>query len=95
VLREDAGPSAFSPLPAHERGGFAGYGGARDPGTGPLIEARAEPRRAQSCPYEIGQRIFHQKFGYGIITGMEGDRLTIEFEHTGTKRIMAGFVKAA
>ncbi len=95
VLREDAGPSGFSPSPVHERSGFAGYGGARDPGTGPVIEARAEPRRAEPCPYEIGQRIFHQKFGYGIITGMEGDRLTIEFEHTGTKRIMAGFVQAA
>lgn len=39
-----------------------------------------------------GNRVFHQKFGYGRITGVDGDKLDIDFEKAGTKRVMASFV---
>ncbi|WP_298492119.1 ATP-dependent helicase [uncultured Maritimibacter sp.] len=42
-----------------------------------------------------GDRIFHQKFGYGYVMGIEGDKLDIEFEHAGSKKIVAKFVVAA
>ena len=39
-----------------------------------------------------GNRVFHQKFGYGRITGVDGDKLDIDFEKACTKRVMASFV---
>jgi DNA helicase-2/ATP-dependent DNA helicase PcrA len=43
--------------------------------------------------YQLGQRIFHQKFGYGMILSMDGDKLEISFEKAGKKKVMAGFVE--
>ncbi|NQU57489.1 MAG: ATP-binding domain-containing protein, partial [Rhodospirillales bacterium] len=40
-----------------------------------------------------GQRVFHQKFGYGAILAIDGDKLEISFEKAGTKKVMAGFVE--
>ena len=45
--------------------------------------------------FTTGERVFHQKFGYGIITGIEGDKLDIEFEKAGEKKVVAKFVTAA
>jgi DNA helicase II / ATP-dependent DNA helicase PcrA len=42
--------------------------------------------------YVIGDRVFHQKFGYGEIVGLEGDKLHIEFDHAGSKMIVARWV---
>ena len=42
--------------------------------------------------YGIGERVFHQKFGYGTIVAMEGDKLEIDFEHSGLKNIVARWV---
>ena len=43
--------------------------------------------------YQLGQRVFHQKFGYGMILSMDGDKLEISFEKAGKKKVMAGFVE--
>lgn len=40
----------------------------------------------------LGQRVFHQKFGYGEIVEIEGNKLEIEFEAAGRKRVMDSFV---
>jgi DNA helicase-2/ATP-dependent DNA helicase PcrA len=40
----------------------------------------------------IGQRVFHQKFGYGAIAAIEGNKLEIDFDHAGRKRVMDSFV---
>ncbi len=45
--------------------------------------------------YVTGERVFHQKFGYGEIVGIEGDKLEIDFEHSGLKRIVARWVVPA
>ena len=45
--------------------------------------------------FEVGTRVFHQKFGYGAITAIEGDKLTIAFEKTGEKRVVASYVTVA
>jgi DNA helicase-2/ATP-dependent DNA helicase PcrA len=39
-----------------------------------------------------GQRVFHQKFGYGEIIGIEGDKLVIEFDKAGSKHVVARFI---
>ncbi|THG38634.1 DNA helicase II [Sphingomonas olei] len=40
----------------------------------------------------VGLRVFHQKFGYGTIEEIEGNKLEIEFEKAGRKRVMDSFV---
>ena len=40
----------------------------------------------------LGQRVFHSKFGYGIIAVIEGNKLEIDFEHAGRKRVLDSFV---
>ncbi|MEQ9176457.1 MAG: DNA helicase II, partial [Alphaproteobacteria bacterium] len=42
--------------------------------------------------HEMGERVFHQKFGYGAIIGIEGDKLEIDFEKAGVKKVVARFV---
>lgn len=43
----------------------------------------------------IGMRVFHEKFGYGEIADIEGNKLEIEFEAAGHKRIVDSFVTIA
>jgi DNA helicase-2/ATP-dependent DNA helicase PcrA len=45
--------------------------------------------------FSMGERVFHQKFGYGAVIGIEGDKLEIEFEKAGTKKVVSRFVAAA
>ncbi|MEY8830529.1 ATP-dependent helicase [Sedimentitalea sp. XS_ASV28] len=45
--------------------------------------------------FTIGERVFHQKFGYGAITGIEGDKLEIDFEKAGSKKVVARFVSTS
>ncbi len=42
--------------------------------------------------YVQGDRVFHQKFGYGTVMGIEGDKLDIEFDKAGAKKVVAKFV---
>ena len=39
--------------------------------------------------------MFHDKFGYGDVVGQEGNKLEIEFEASGRKRVIDSFVKPA
>jgi DNA helicase-2/ATP-dependent DNA helicase PcrA len=43
----------------------------------------------------IGMRVFHTKFGYGEIVEIEGNKLEIEFEQAGKKRVLDSFVSIA
>ena len=45
--------------------------------------------------FTVGDRVFHQKFGYGNVAEIEGDKLEIAFEKAGTKKVVARFVRAA
>lgn len=42
-----------------------------------------------------GDRVFHDKFGYGKIIHIDGHKLDIAFEKSGTKRVMDSFVEKA
>ncbi len=54
-------------------------------------EASARPARALKVP--VGARVFHQKFGYGRVIAAEDDRLDIDFETSGEKRVLDRFVE--
>ena len=43
----------------------------------------------------LGARVFHDKFGYGMVTAQEGNKLEIDFESAGPKRVIDSFVKLA
>ncbi len=45
--------------------------------------------------FTIGDRVFHQKFGYGEVVEIEGDKLGVEFDKAGSKKLIAKFVTAA
>jgi DNA helicase-2/ATP-dependent DNA helicase PcrA len=63
----------------------------------------SQPREARnmvidgtSVPaFEVGARVFHQKFGYGRISLVEGDKLFIEFEKSGARHVVAKFIVPA
>ena len=59
-------------------------------------EARHMTIDATAVPaYDLGVRVFHQKFGYGAVIGTEGDKLEIAFDKAGVKKVVAKFVSAA
>ena len=41
----------------------------------------------------VGARVFHEKFGYGVVAGQEGNKLEIDFEQAGRKRVIDSFIK--
>ncbi|MBL4543747.1 MAG: UvrD-helicase domain-containing protein [Rhodobacteraceae bacterium] len=45
--------------------------------------------------FGLGDRVFHQKFGYGAVTGIEGDKLEIAFDKAGVKNVVASYVTGA
>jgi len=63
----------------------------------------AQPRESRSvvidldavAAFEGGDRVFHQKFGYGTVTAIEGDKLDVAFDKAGAKKVVAKFVVAA
>jgi DNA helicase-2/ATP-dependent DNA helicase PcrA len=60
----------------------------------------AQPREARHVvidgaavsAYGEGDRVFHTKFGAGTVTYVEGDKLDVNFDHAGMKKIVARFV---
>ncbi len=66
---------------------------ARRPRTIEAWEQPSRPPRPDAIP--VGARVFHQKFGYGRVTGSEDDRLDIDFETSGAKRVLDRFVEKA
>ena len=43
--------------------------------------------------FEVGARVFHQKFGNGNVTAVDGNKLTIHFDKAGEKRVVDSFVE--
>jgi DNA helicase-2/ATP-dependent DNA helicase PcrA len=64
-----------------------------------LIDGARVPQRGQEIRkvggFAVGDRVFHQKFGYGTVRTVEDNRLTIDFEHAGAKKVMDAFVERA
>jgi DNA helicase-2/ATP-dependent DNA helicase PcrA len=64
-----------------------------------LIESARVPLRGQEIRkvggFSVGDRVFHQKFGYGTVQRVEDNKLAINFEHAGEKKVMDAFVERA
>ena len=67
-------------------------------GGGRTIEGTAfdvTPRTRPNAPFQPGARVFHQKFGYGTVKFVETDKLEINFDRAGTKKVLDSFVVRA
>jgi DNA helicase-2/ATP-dependent DNA helicase PcrA len=67
-------------------------------GGGPLtiegdLVARSVDLGNDRSAFDIGERVFHLKFGYGAIVDIEGNKLSIEFEKAGRKKVLESFIK--
>ena len=61
-------------------------------GEGRLI-ATADPKAASG--WSRGDRVFHQKFGYGQVRAVEGNKLVVSFDKAGEKKVIDTFVEKA
>ncbi len=61
-------------------------------GDGRLI-ATADP--SASSGWTRGTRVFHQKFGYGLVKAVEGNKLVVAFDKAGEKKVIDTFVERA
>jgi len=63
----------------------------------PLIEGSPVPQRGHELRrvggFATGDRIFHQKFGYGTVRAVEDNKLAISFDKAGDKMVMDAFVE--
>ena len=48
--------------------------------------------RSQPSLFSIDERVFHQIFGMGTVTAVDGDKVDINFDHAGTKKVIARFL---
>ena len=64
---------------------------AREPITidGTLVAAST----VESAGLSVGTRVFHQKFGYGRIAQVDGNKLTVDFDKAGRKKVVDSFVE--
>jgi DNA helicase-2/ATP-dependent DNA helicase PcrA len=70
---------------------------ARPRASAPMIEGRAREVSvsAGAARFSVGARVFHDKFGYGRVVHAEGQKLTVDFEHSGSKKVVESFLKGA
>ena len=84
-----------------ERAGQPGYG----PGWKRLASRQADGRpqtperdrdgwlpQAGKHNFKIGERVFHQKFGMGSVEEIEADKLEVQFDKAGLKKVVASFI---
>ena len=45
-----------------------------------------------SKTFNVGDRVFHEKFGYGIIADLESDKAIVDFEKADRKNIKTAFL---
>ena len=60
-----------------------------------MIEGELVAKSVSETPsaFSLGERVFHIKFGYGAIASIEGNKLTIDFEKAGRKKVIDSFVE--
>ncbi|ESY79780.1 ATP-dependent DNA helicase [Mesorhizobium sp. LNHC221B00] len=75
----------------------SGYGAGRTSVKGRTIDGELVAKSVSDTPsaFSVGDRVFHQKFGNGNIAAIEGNKLTIDFDKAGQKRVLDGFVVGA
>ncbi|KYH01163.1 UvrD-helicase domain-containing protein [Bradyrhizobium sp. DOA1] len=91
------------------RGGFeeetASFSSSASPDFGSFSSRRRGPLTIEgelvakstgtTSEFALDDRVFHQKFGYGRVTKIDGNKLTIAFDKAGEKKVVDSFVQRA
>jgi DNA helicase-2/ATP-dependent DNA helicase PcrA len=82
--------------PGWRRAQTAGYKGSH-PGRQQVLEGEgrlvATSADSAASDFQRGDRVFHLKFGYGAVTAVEGNKLTVAFEKAGERKVIDSFVE--
>ncbi|MBT1156213.1 UvrD-helicase domain-containing protein [Aminobacter anthyllidis] len=72
----------------------SGFGAGRGSVKGRMIEGELVAKSVATEPsrFNVGDRVFHQKFGNGNVSVVDGNKLTIDFDKAGQKKVLDGFV---
>ncbi|GAA2816141.1 UvrD-helicase domain-containing protein [Aminobacter aminovorans] len=72
----------------------SGFGAGRGSVKGRTIDGELVAKSVSTEPsrFNVGDRVFHQKFGNGNISVIDGNKLTIDFDKAGQKKVLDGFV---
>ena len=60
-----------------------------------LIEGELTAKSTGTSAFDPGARVFHVKFGPGSVASVDGNKLTVDFDKAGQKRVLDGFVDKA
>lgn len=75
----------------------SGFGAGRGSVKGRTIDGELVAKSVADKPsdYFVGDRVFHIKFGNGTVSNVDGNKLTIDFDKAGQKRVLESFVQRA
>ena len=99
--RGQKGPAGFdesqSPFSgSRSDAGSRGEGFARTRRAPMVIEGELIAKSTgTTSEFNLDDRVFHQKFGYGHVVKIDGNKLTIAFEKAGEKKVVDSFVERA
>ena len=80
----------------NESGVAYGGGTSRAPRAPVTIEGELIAKSTgTNSEFSVRDRVFHQKFGYGRIVKVDGNKLTIAFDKAGEKKVVDSFVQRA
>ena len=73
----------------------SGFGAGRSSVKAKTIDGELVARSVSEEPsaYSIGDRVFHLKFGNGNIASIDGNKLTIDFDKAGQKRVLDNYIE--
>jgi DNA helicase-2/ATP-dependent DNA helicase PcrA len=73
--------------------GYMRRGGGSIRSRAPVIDGEGYTvNRSKPAKYAVDERVFHQKFGMGTVTKVDGDKLEVAFDHAGPKNVVDTFV---
>jgi DNA helicase II / ATP-dependent DNA helicase PcrA len=91
---EEQSPFSGSRSDASSRNEFGGF--ARKKRAPMTIEGELVAKSTgTTSEFSLDDRVFHQKFGYGVVVKVDGNKLTIAFDKAGEKKVVDSFVERA
>jgi DNA helicase-2/ATP-dependent DNA helicase PcrA len=83
-----------SPFSGSRSDAFSGGGFSRNKRGPMVIEGELVAKSTGTVSeFSLDDRVFHQKFGYGHVVKIDGNKLTIAFEKAGEKKVVDSFVE--
>jgi DNA helicase II / ATP-dependent DNA helicase PcrA len=76
-----------------DQSSFSSGGFSRNKRAAMVIEGELVAKSTSVSEFSLDDRVFHQKFGYGHVVKIDGNKLTIAFEKAGEKKVVDSFVE--